>query len=502
VKKQTTRREFCKTLATSILGASLFRCSSGRSKPNLLFIWTDQQRADTMAVYGNKIIRTPNLNKLASESIVFEKAYVSQPVCTPSRSTVMTGLWPHTNGCTANNIPLSEDIPCFPELLNDPDYRTGYFGKWHLGDEIYRQHGFDEWEAIEDQYIKFYSDSRNKNYRSSYHHFLLDQGHEPDTNENIFSRNFVSNLAFEHSKPKFLEAKACRFLERHRNDPFILYVNFLEPHSPYNGPFNNFHDPEKIVLPENSENSFHEDDPLRYRLLQAKYRRSHKAWQNLTAKYYGLVSEVDQSVGKILMTLEHLGLAENTIVVFTSDHGDMMGSHNLLAKTVMYEEAVRVPLLMRVPWLNRRHALIKERVSHIDLMPTLLDLMNHKNSGMLPGNSLVERIRNSELRNSPVFIEWNPNHLQKFSKQAPDSIESVSKEERERVANARIRTVISPDGWKLSLSDHDKNQLFDLNKDPWETRNLYYTGQYAGVIHRLTKSIVNWQQDVDDESIF
>lgn len=499
--KKTTRREFCKTFATSLLGASLFRCGSGRPKPSLLFIWTDQQRADTMAIYGNTIIRTPNLNKLASESIVFEKAYVSQPVCTPSRSTVMTGLWPHTNGCTANNVPLPANTPCFPDLLNDPDYRTGYFGKWHLGDEIFRQHGFDEWEAIEDQYIEFYSDSRDKDARSGYHHFLLDQGYQPDSNENIFSRNFASNLPIEHSKPKFLEAKACSFLERHRNEPFILHVNFLEPHSPYNGPLNNLHDPDKIELPPNVDSMLHEDDPLRYRLLQAKYRRSHSAWQNLTAKYYGLVSEVDHSVGKILMTLEHLGLAENTIVVFTSDHGDMMGAHNLLAKTVMYEDAVRVPLLMRIPWLNRSQVLVRERIGHIDLVPTLLDLMHQRPSVPLPGQSLVKRIRNSDLRNSPVFIEWNPNHLQKFSKQAPDSIESVSIEDRKRVANARIRTVISPDGWKLSLSDHDNNQLFDLNKDPRETQNLYYTDGYADVTHRLTESIVNWQQDVNDKSI-
>ena len=131
--------------------------ASNADKPNLIFIWTDEQQPFTMSVYGNDRIKTPNLNKLAGESIVFKHAYVTQPVCTPSRSSTMTGLWPHTSGCVSNNIPLPENVPCLPELINDTDYRTAYFGKWHLGDEIYAQHGFEEWEAIEDSYIQYYT---------------------------------------------------------------------------------------------------------------------------------------------------------------------------------------------------------------------------------------------------------------------------------------------------------------------------------------------------------
>jgi len=150
-----SRRHFIKTSALAALGFNLIGCSRSARKPNLLFLWTDEQRADTMAVYGNSKIHAPNLNKLASESVVFEHAYITQPVCTPSRSTVMTGLWPHTNGCTENNISLPANIPCFPEILNDPDYRTGYFGKWHLGDEVFAQHGFEEWISIEDIYWEY-----------------------------------------------------------------------------------------------------------------------------------------------------------------------------------------------------------------------------------------------------------------------------------------------------------------------------------------------------------
>ena len=127
-------------------------------RPNLLFIFTDQQRADTMACYGNRMIETPNLNRLSDESFVFENAYVSAPICSPSRSTIMTGLWPHTSGVLKNNFPLDDSTPVISEML-PPDYISGYYGKWHLGNEVKRQHGFDRWVSIEDQYRDYYQEA-------------------------------------------------------------------------------------------------------------------------------------------------------------------------------------------------------------------------------------------------------------------------------------------------------------------------------------------------------
>ncbi len=236
-------------LNVSAAGASIASGEAKPSKPNLLFIWTDEQRADTLAAYGNSNIHAPALNKLAEESVIFEKAYVSQPVCTPSRSTVMTGLWPHSSGCTANNILLPEDTPCLPELVDDPDYRTAYIGKWHLGDEIFAQHGFEEWVSIE-YYSAHYREGRDPSKRPDYHNFLLEQGYEPDSKGTHFSRDFATRRPIEHCKPKFLELKACDFLRRHRNEPFMLYVNFLEPHMPFFGPLDDEHDPAIVDLPE------------------------------------------------------------------------------------------------------------------------------------------------------------------------------------------------------------------------------------------------------------
>ena len=507
------RREFLKTIG---LGAAALTAPGCRStshrltgpkhrKPNLLFIWTDEQRADTMAVYGNTKIHSPNLNKLAGESVVFEKAYVTQPICTPNRSAVMTGLWPHTNGCITNNIPLPQDVPCLPELLNDPDYRTAYIGKWHLGDEIFAQHGFEEWVSIEDMYAKYYGEGRDRSKRSDYHHFLIEHGCKPGRG-NEFSRGFAARRPLEQCKPKFLEMKACEFMRSRRNEPFILYVNFLEPHMPFFGPLDNEHNPEMVDLPANFNDPLEENEPLRYRLLREHYRRkgfeghdlkTESGWRRLIANYWGLVTQVDLSVGAILRTLEELALADNTIVVYTSDHGDMMGSHCMIAKGVMYEEAAKVPWLMRIPQMGRKGRVVKSPISHIDMVPTLLELMGSTSNEALAGQSLVPLLQGGKVDENYVFIEWSL---------GPEAVRYIkggsriaSPEEIHRVSQERTRTVISPDGWKLCLSDVDKCQLFNLKKDPGETTNLFDSGRHRDVISRLTKRIYQWQEKVQDK---
>jgi len=502
------RRQFLKAASAAAAAPYAVPRTSGR-KPNLLFLWTDEQRSDTMAVYGNTKIKTPCLNKLAGESVVFRNAYVSQPVCTPSRATVMTGLWPHQSSCLANNIPLAEHLRCFPEILNDPDYCTAYMGKWHLGDEIFSQHGFQEWVSIEDGYRGHYSHGRDRSHKSSYWQFLSELGYRPDQ-EGFYSRKFAAHLPIEHCKPKFLETRAIEFMRRHQQEPFILYVNFLEPHMPYFGPLNDLHDLNALDLPPNFDDPLEEDEPLRYRLLRQNYidkgfdghdLHSESGWRRLLANYYGLVSHVDRSVGAILAELERLGLNENTIVVYTSDHGDMMGSHKLLAKTVMYEESVKVPWLMRVPQMNRRQTILPGRYSHIDLVPTLLELMGNRNAD-LPGRSLAPVINTvcrgltncGESRvQREVFIQWN-----RSEGELSASLSNVTEKEVARVHDAPIRTVITQDGWKLCRCDRDKHQLFDLNSDPYETHNLYDTGDHAKRIRDLTKRIHDWQTAVKD----
>lgn len=449
-------------------------------KPNLLFLQTDQHRFDTMAAYGNHRFRVPAMNRLAAESVVFDRCYVSQPLCTPSRATLMTGLWPHQHGCVDNNIPLPPSVPTLPERLGDADYRTGFFGKWHLGDEHFAQRGFEEWASVEDGYNEHFSPGRDRARRSDYHHFLTRAGYEPDDG-GTFSRLFATQMPLELCKPAFLANKAAEFVLRHRSEPWILHVSFLEPHRPYEGPLNDLHSAEEAPSPPNFPGLPVEREPRIYEKSRASSRSKGYAIedpaviQRLNRNYAGLCAQVDMAIGEILWALEASGQADNTVVVLTADHGEMMGAHTLLAKFVMYEESVRVPLLLRVPFMHSGGVHVSQPVSNVSVVPTLLEALGRPDSGELPGESLLALCRGEPPREDHVFIEW-------FG--MSDGGDG--------------RTVITPDGWKLALYDRDNCMLFNRRRDPLEMSNLYYLETSRPTIAGLRKRLERWQRRVSD----
>jgi arylsulfatase A-like enzyme len=482
--------------------------------PNLLFIYTDEQAFNTLAAYGNRAIQMPNLNRLAAESVVFDEAYVVQPVCTPSRAALLTGLWPHQNGCTENNAALWPQVRCLPEMIARGDYVTAHIGKWHLGDEIFAQHGFAEFVSIEDEYSSYYSPGRDRAQRSSYHHFLIEAGFTPQ-NGVTFGRGEAARLPEAFGKPAFVGREASRFIRQNRDRPFILYVNFLEPHMPFFGPRDDQYDPAEIPLPPNFADIPTASQPLKTRLLQEYYfRHGHSGlplrteadWRRMIANYWGLCSLVDTHVGVILNALEECGLWDDTIIVFTSDHGDMMGSHRLLAKCVMCQEAVRVPLLIRLPG-QRRGQRVHGPVSQIDVVPTLLDFLGQPIPEQLPGKSL--RARMVEGASAPaenVFIMWGgPNNgiADRLGQVAiPDWMTDYApRAEIEAAFRDPVRTVITPDGWKLNYSPRGEHELYNLRQDPGETRNLAGEASVAGIFAQLTDEIRSWQQTAADRVV-
>jgi arylsulfatase A-like enzyme len=455
-------------------------------KPNLVVFLPDQQRADTITPEY-----TPNLAKLAEQSVVFERAYVTHPVCTPSRSSIMTGTWPHQNGCTRNSVVLSAKFKCLPQLV-DGSYTNAYFGKWHLGNDSQPQRGFQHWLSTEGI--------------SDYNKFLASRGHQPDRADGTFSARYVSTLPIELSKTKFLEKHACEFIEKHRDKPFILFIAFVEPHSPYNGPLNDFHRLEKVE----SATPLSHRTPLRYRLMrewqeaealldrkrlpeQYYFGITPEECKEMRQRYLGLVTQVDQSIGAILDCLARNSLAENTIVVHTSDHGDMLGDHGLFGKEVMFEEAVRVPWIIRLPRqeLARRIAL---PVSLIDFLPTMVELLGGENSSQLAGTSLATLARGETKQTGPVLIEWAPNRIK-----VKKGTELASRWLVKRAVNESTRTIVTSEGWKLSLRDRDLNELYSLSEDPAETRNLHGDEKYISIVGKLMEGIHDWQQQTGDK---
>ena len=363
--------------------------------PNIVFIMSDQQRYDTMRCYGNDWIQTPHLNALADQSFVFDRAYVTQPVCTPARASIMTGLYPHTAGPVMNRVPLPEGVPTIAEMAPD-DYHCGYFGKWHLGDDVVPQHGFHEWVSTEDTHREDYSRREYLLRMTDYHQHLVANGFEPDQQNagaKIFSYDRRALFPKEHTMGAFLGNRAEDFINRNKDRPFILYVSTYEPHSPYDGPYHDLYDPETLpvgpaFLEEPKGASFLNRARADFYLQFMRdgvdqsaddYMTSYAAlredvstalgWRTLRAHYLGNVTVADDMVGKITAAIEGAGIAENTVVVFTSEHGDMMGDHGMLEKRSFYDEASRVPLLMRVPWINNVRRDIGGGVSHVDLVP-------------------------------------------------------------------------------------------------------------------------------------
>jgi len=408
----------------------------------------------------------------------------------------MTGTWPHINGCTRNSVPLDRRFRVFPELMEDRDYHTAYMGKWHLGEGGPAGRGFREWVSTDD--------------RGDYTNFLLSKDITPDKQNARFSKLAITNLPVELSRPKFLEKRACEFIEKHCRDPFILVVAFVEPHSPYNGPLNNEHPLNEVDLDPTATLPENDDIPLRYRLMR-EWQQAEAAldrerlpiqlffgitpaeYRSIKQRYLGLVTLVDQSIGAILRCLERCGLTDHTIVVHTSDHGDSLGAHHLFGKETMFEEAARVPFLVRLPG-QKCGKIISRPVTHIDFVPTLLDLLGQPRHHQCAGKSLLPLIHDETTTLDNVFLEWAPNRT-KVKKRTSLAPRRMIK----RAIEESTRTVVSPEGWKLSLRDKDLNELYNWKDDPLETRNLYCDRQYASVISRLADEIHRWQESTRDE---
>ena len=486
------------------------------SRPNIVFIFSDQQRYDTLSCYGNDWIQVPNLNALADQSFVFERAYVTQPVCTPARSSIVTGLYPHAAGPTVNKMVLPADRKSIAEMASE-DYHTAWYGKWHLGDDVIRQHGFDEWVSTEDGHRPEYTRREYRTQMSDYHHHLVANGFEPDVEAPdgtpMFSAMKRAGLPAEFQMASFLGDRAADFIDRNSDKPFVLHVSTFEPHPPYHGPYDDLYDPEDLPVgptflqvPEGA--SLHNTARARYctqflgqsdseidPYLVTNAARGHDltteaGWRRLRVQYFANITLVDNMVGTIVDALERNGVADNTVVIFTSEHGEMCGDHGMLEKRSMYEESSRVPLLMKVPWLSQERRMVPGAVGHIDLVPTMLDLLDNPVPGHLQGKSLVPVLRGEQtLDGNDVFIQWNG---------VSDIDDRHLGSELINLRNTQPWRTIVRDGWKLSLCATDQCELFDLVNDPYEQTNLFNDPAQRERVKNLAARVRLWQHKNGD----
>jgi len=370
-------------------------------KPNILFLMADQFRADCISAEGDRVIRTPNLDRIAREGVRFRCAYSSVPSCTPARVGLLTGLSPWHHGMLGYGQ-VAEHYPHeMPQLLRDAGYQTHGIGKMHWHPQR-NPHGFHR--TILDESGRVESPGFVSDYRQWF------RAQAPDLNPDATGIGWNDYAARPYALPERLHPTrwtgemAREFLRGYdRPEPFFLKVSFARPHSPYDPPERFFRMYEGVELPKAVVGSWAERHATRGAKLPADTWRGDLGAEQVRRSrqgYYGSVSFIDEEIGQILDVLAKRGWMENTLILFTSDHGDMLGDHHLWRKTYAYEGAARIPMLLRWPesMLSAPRGVLANRLGQPvelrDVLPTFLDAAGVRFGGReFDGRSLLDLVR-------------------------------------------------------------------------------------------------------------
>ena len=451
------------------------------SRPNILWFCTDQQRYDTISALGNPFLSTPNLDRLVREGVAFERAYCQSPICTPSRASFLTGRYPssvHVNGNGNESFP--DHPPLVTRLLANAGYDCGLIGKLHLAgayrrvepraDDGYRYWQYshaprDDWEAGHD-----YAD-----WVRSRGHALGELTQSPD------------GVPAELHQTTWCAEKTIEFLRQERDGPWLASVNPYDPHPPFNPPrqYRDRLDPAKMPSPLFQESDLAEQRRLEGIDFQSRARTPDgldisspiiplspgepeedlagaRDARTLKAAYYAMVELIDDQFGRILDALEETGQRENTLIVFTSDHGEMLGDHGLIQKGCrFYEGLVRVPLVFSWPALAEKGLAAPGLVELTDIAPTLLAAAGLPVPSEMHGRSLL-----------PVLTgQTSPAQLRDFVRcEYYNALDSSFC----RAGDATYATMYRDERYKLVLyHGHGLGELYDLEEDPGEFRNLW-----------------------------
>jgi arylsulfatase len=445
-------------------------------KPNILWICTDQQRYDTIRALGNPHINTPNIDQLLAEGVAFSHAFGQSPICTPSRASFLTGMYPSTvHGCMNGNERWSEAAPLVTRLLADASYDCGLAGKLHLAGAADRI----EPRPQDDGYRVFHwsHDPRDRwPAGHAYKDWLRGQGY------NLAEFNRTPQTIPPHlHQTSWCTDMAMAFIEESRDQPWLMSVNMFDPHAPFDPPqdYLDRYDPDSLPAPLFRESDLESQARLAGTDFQNAARRPETfRAQEVIAAYYAMIELIDHNVGRMLAALERTGQRENTIIIFMSDHGEMLGDHGLLLKGCrFYEGLVRVPLIVSWPGCFQTGVVSDALVELTDLAPTLLDIA---------GLSIPERMQGRSLL--PILTgEGDPHYHRDFIR--CEYYRALNPNLPERADfEGTYATMIRDQRYKLIVyHGHEMGELFDLQQDPGEFDNLWQNPDYAEVRFSLLK---------------
>lgn len=401
-KSPMSRREFCRLVTAGAAGMALAsqtglaeEVSPSNAKPNILLLMVDQFRADCLGADGNKVIKTPNLDRIAREGAHFPHAYSTTPTCTPARAALLTGLSPWHHGMIGYGR-IADKYPFeLPRAMNDAGYYTFVIGKCHYNPQR-NLHGFQG--GLLDESGRVWSPDFISDYRKWFKEKAPNL--DPDATGIGWNdyRSAVYALPEELHPTRWTGDRAVEFIEKYqRAEPFMLKVSFARPHSPYDAPkrFWDMYKDKDMPEPHIGKwaSKFAKGDPKNYTswhgdMGMAQARKSKHG-------YYGSITFIDEEIGKIVKALEEKGQLDNTLILLIADHGDMMMDHYHWRKSYPYEGSSRIPMVMRWPKSIRakRGIKLEQPVEIRDVLPTFLDAAGAPNPGNLDGKSLLDLAR-------------------------------------------------------------------------------------------------------------
>jgi arylsulfatase A-like enzyme len=462
--EKLTRREFLQAgsgfIASALLTAQRSAPKRGRAaaRPNIVYILSDQLRSVSLGAYGNPDISTPNIDQLATEGALFDNAVTTSPICGPHRACLMTGRYPNKTGVVDNEIKLQRNELCIAEFTKIFGYESLYIGKWHLdgptpGDvkedpgwvHPKDRQGFQNWSAFNAGHL-YYGSHYYENF-----------------NPNIQT---VPNGIYE---PDFQTDRAIDFISQQRDVPFFVFLSYGPPHQASGGlelpPGGHYHfpyNPESISLRPNVD---YEDEEEICRMI---------------ADYYGMISNIDWNVGRIVAALENHGLMDNTILVFSADHGDLLGSHSGIygrprGKSAIEKESLNVPFIIRFPRLVAPQT-VSNIFTSVDILPTILGLSQiHIHEGVMGSDY------------SPLLVSGNPPSPPPYG--TPPSSDSALV----GIFNGNWVGLKTPEyTYEVKLSTLTPIKLYDDINDPYQLNNLVHDPGYADVVKALYKEMLEW----------
>jgi len=498
---ELTRRSFVGGIASTAAVIGLGRCDvlakdtplmkqTDRARPNVLLIMADQHNANVMGNAGHLVVRTPQLDRLAQRGVRFDRAYCQDGICVPSRTSLMTGLYPRTTGCldNPNKPPYHDELFPLQHVFQRNGYRTACFGKRHLPDIGELALGWDRSATT----INPRQDPSDENYVDWVTHRGQLDAHKRDFegSHDADLMSHITDVLEENRTSTYATDKTLEFLTECKDEgkPFFCWTSFIFPHQPYTPlkKWANLYPLESIELPESVSEPL-ENLPPEMQSWRRNTKRpwnlgtaakDHNLYRRYVAYYYALVSEVDACVGRLMGSLERLDMSEETIIIYTADHGDFVAAHGMVEKCALghnvYEDTLRVPLIISWPKRFLKGTVNKSLVELVDLYPTLIDLLDLKrpvNAPALAGKSLVHSLteNRSTDRKYAVSENWT----------------------QATVITERYKLSIWIDPGpidKYKVRDNRKrfpDQLFDRQKDPHEIHNMIDKFEYAEVQKQL-----------------